>query len=248
MSRNFVVLTRLTVAHLTCAVTLFGLNCATIYAASTVVSDNYESYPPGTFGTVSDFSDASYGGANASASIVAGQALQFAFDVKTGMGALNTNVSAPFPAPAANNSSADLANYTLEFDLSVLSGITTGWFGVVEVATPGSGPRTQGLNLGALTVGGPSEHQSMTLSAMGQPFGNVIDPTNPSWQVHLVALGFPANGGGGTVRTTLLLDNVKVTSVPEPNTFVLLGTASAGALWVVRRRENRGVNSDATDQ
>jgi hypothetical protein len=220
------------------AVAVLGLMC-TASQAATVVSENYESYPLGTFGTVSDFSDASYGGANGVATIVAGKSLQFAFDVKTGMGALNTNVSAAFPAPATNNSSANIADYTLEFDLSLLSGITSGWFGVVEVATPGSGPRTQGLNLGALTVGGPAEHQSMTLAAMGQPFGSVIDPTNPNWQVHLVALGFPANGGGGTVRTTLLLDNVKVTSIPEPSTFVSLGIASAGAVCFVRQRRNK---------
>jgi hypothetical protein len=238
MSNTLLLLTQSTLTRLTRAVAVLGLMCTASYAA-TVVSEDYESYPLGTFGTVSDFSDATYGGANGVASIVAGKALQFAFDVKTGVGALNTNVSAPFPAPATNNSSTNIANYTLDFDLSMPSGTLTGWFGVVEVVTPGSGPRTQGLNLGALTVGGPSVHQSMSLATMGQPFGAIIDPTNPNWSVHLVALGFPANGGG--VRTTLLLDNVKVTSIPEPSTLVLLGIASTGGLCFVRKlRQSRG--------
>jgi hypothetical protein len=218
------------------AVAVLSLLCQISYAQFPVLSENYESYALGSFGAVSDFSDASYMGANSVASIVAGQALEFAFDVKTGLGALNTNVAAPFPTLATNNSSANLADYTLEFDLAILSGINTGWFGVVEVATPGSGPRTQGLMMGALTVGGAAVHHSMSLVDMGQPFGSVIDPTNDNWTLRLVALGFPANGGGGTVRTTVLLDNVRVTSVvPEPSS-VLLGMLSAGALYLVRRR------------
>ncbi len=219
------------------ALAAFSVVCTASHGA-TVVSENYESYSLGAFGTVSDFSDATYMGANGVASVVAGQALQFAFDVKTGMGALNTNVSAPFPAAATNNSSTNLANYTLEFDLSLLSGINTGWFGVCEVVAGGSGPRTQDLNLGALTVGGPAVHHSMTLAAMAQPFGSVINPTSTNWDVHLVALGFPANAGGGTVRTTLLLDNVKVTVVPEPSSL-LLGIAMIVGLTRSRRQSRR---------
>jgi hypothetical protein len=201
-----------------------------------VLSEDYESYATGPFGAVSDFSDASYMGANSAASIVAGQALEFAFDVKTDAGALNTNVAAQFPALAINNSSPNLANYILEFDLSLVSGINTGWFGVVEVATPGSGPRTQGLNLGALTAGGAAVHHSMSLADMGQPFGDLIDPTNADWTLRLVALGFPANAGGGTVRTTLLLDNVRVTSlVPEPNCLALGLVSAALCLGLSRQ-------------
>ena len=243
MSNTLLLMTQSTLARLTSALAVLGLMCTASYAA-TVVSENYESYPLGTFGTVNEHSDATYGGANGVASVVAGKALQFAFDVKSGVGNLNTNVSAPFPVLATNNSSTNIANYTLEFDLSVLSGITTGWFGAVEVqdAAPGTGPRTENLNMGALTVGGPAVHHSMSFSTMGQPFGSVIDPTNPNWEVHLVALGFPADGGGRVVRTTLLLDNVKVTSsVPEPSTLVLLGFASLGGLCFVRKlRQSRG--------
>lgn len=206
------------------------------FADLTVLSEDYESYAPGPFGVVSDFSDATYMGAGSTASIVGGQSLEFAFDVKTGMGALNTNVEAPFPALAVNNSSSNIADYTLEFDLSIVSGINTGWFGVVEVATPGSGPRTLGFSMGALTPGGAAVHHSMSLADMGQPFGTIIDPTNDSWVVRLVALGFPANSGGSTVRTTLLLDNVRVTSViPEPNSL-LLSVLFTGALCFVGRR------------
>jgi hypothetical protein len=235
MSRTLLLLTRLT--RLLNAVAVLGVLC-TASNAYLVVSENYESYALGPFGTVSDFSDASYMGANSAASIVTGQGLQFAFDVKTGMGALNTNVAAQFPALAINNSSTNLADYTLEFDATILSGLNSGWFGVVEVFTPGSGPRTQGLMMGALTPGGAPVHHSMSLATMGQPFGAVIDTTNDNWGVRLVALGFPANSGGGTVRTTVLLDNVTVTSViPEPSSL-LLGIASTGApCFVARRRK-----------
>jgi hypothetical protein len=209
--------------------------CTAGQAQPVVLSENYESYPLGAFGAVSDFSDASYMGANGMASIAAGQALEFSFDVKSNMGALNTNVAAPFPTLAMNNSSTNLADYTLEFDASIPSGINTGWFGVVEVATPGSGPRTQGLNMGALTPGGPSVHHSMSLAAMGQPFGAAIDPTNPNWTLRLVALGFPANGGG--VRTTVRLDNVRVTVIPEPSSL-LLTVACTGAYSLGRRRRS----------
>jgi hypothetical protein len=218
------------------AVVLIGFACSTSYADLTVLTEDYESSALGTFGTVSDFSDASYLGANSTAAIVTGQALEFAFDVKTGVGALNTNVAAQFPLPATNNSSTNLADYVLEFDLAILSGINAGWFGVVEVATPGSGPRTLGLSMGALTPGGAPVHHSMSLADMGQPFGDLINPTNPDWTLRLVALGFPANAGGGTVRTTLVLDNVKVTTViPEPS-CLLLALVSVGALCLVGRQ------------
>ena len=217
------------------AIILIGFACSTSYADLPVLTEDYESYALSTFGMVSDFSDASYLGANSTAAIVTGQALEFAFDVKTGVGALNTNVAAQFSLPAINNSRTNLADYTLEFDLAIPSGINSGWFGVVEVATPGSGPRTLGLNMGALTPGGASVHHSMTLDAMSQPFGTLIDPTNPSWTVRLVALGFPANGGGGTVRTTLVLDNVRVTVIPEPS-CLLLALASVGSLCLVGRQ------------
>jgi hypothetical protein len=236
MSRTLLLLTHVT--RLLSAVAVLGILC-TASNAYLVVSENYESHALGPFGTVSDFSDASYMGANSVASVVTGQALQFSFDVKTGMGVLNTNVAALFPGLAINNSSPNLADYTLEFDAAIPSGINTGWFGVVEVFTPGSGPRTQGLNMGALTPGGGYVHHSMSLAAMGQPFGAVIDPTNDNWGVRLVALGFPANGGGGTVRTTVLLDNVRVTSViPEPSSM-LLGIAFTAAISLLgRRRRN----------
>jgi hypothetical protein len=241
MSDTLLLLTQSSLTRLTRAIVVLGLMCTASFAA-TVESEDYESYPLGTFGTVSEFSDASYGGANGVASIVTGQALQFAFDVKTGVGSLNTNVSALFPAPAMNNPSPNLANYRLDFDLSVPSGITTGWFGVLEMVTPGSGPNGTGLPLGAITVGGPAVHKSVTMDTLTRPFGGPLDPTNTTaWRLNLVALGFPANGGGGVVRTTLLLDNVKVTSIPEPSTLVLLGIASTGGLCFVRKlRQSRG--------
>jgi hypothetical protein len=200
----------------------FCVLCTAGFAQLPVLSEDYESYAPGSFGSTNDFSDGTYGGANSVATVVAGQALEFAFDVKTGVGALNTNVTRPFPVLAVNNSSTNLADYILEFDLSIVSGINTGWFGVVEVSTPGSGPRTQNFNMGAMTPGGGPVHHSLSLADMGQPFGSPIDPTNSSWNLGLVALGFPANAGGGIVRTTLRLDNVRVTSlVPEPSTLAL---------------------------
>ena len=218
------------------AVLVVALACSSANADLLVLTEDFESYPVGAFGTVSDFSDATYMGANSMASIVAGQGLEFAFDVKTGVGALNTNVASQFPLPAANNSSANLADYILEFDLALVSGINTGWSGVVEVATPGSGPRTQGLNLGALTPGGPAVHHSMSLADMSQPFGDPIDPTNPDWTLRLVALGFPADGGGGVVRTVLLLDNVRVTSlVPEPTCLAPASFIMAIGCFVIRR-------------
>jgi hypothetical protein len=67
------------------------------HAQFTMVSDNFESYPLGTFGTVNESSDASYGGAGGTANIVAGQALQFAFDVKMSVGnqaaAMSTSIA-----------------------------------------------------------------------------------------------------------------------------------------------------------
>lgn len=219
---------------LLCTAAAFSLLRAAAYAQLPVVSEDYESYALGPFGTVSDFSDASYMSANATAEVVTGQALQFSFDVKSGLGNLNTNVAASFPSPATNNTNANLANYTLEFDAAIVSGTNTGWFGVVEVATPGSGPRTQNLNMGALTVGGAAVHHSMSLADMGQPFGELIDPTSADWSVRLVALGFPADGGG--VRTAVRIDNVRVSVIPEPSGLGLIAAAAIALRGIQARR------------
>ncbi|MAT69894.1 MAG: hypothetical protein CMJ58_10260 [Planctomycetaceae bacterium] len=206
-------------------------------AQSSVLTQDFEAEAIGAYGSVSDFSDASYGGAGSAAEIVAGQALEFSFDVKSGAGALNTNVEGTFPSVAMNNSSPSIGDYVLEFDASLTTGTNTGWFGAVEVATPGSGPRTLGFNLGAMTVGGPAVTHSMSLLDMGQPFGDVIDPTQDNWVFRVVALGFPADGGGA--RTTLRIDNVRVIAVPEPGGLVLAALASTAALAAaVRRRRS----------
>lgn len=218
------------------AVATLSLLCSVAGAQLLVVSEDFESLATGPYGAVSDFSDAP---ANSTANIVAGQALEFSFDVNSGAGALNTNVQGAFQNAAMNNASPNIANYTLEFDAAISSGTNTGWFGVVELATPGSGPRTLGFDLGAMTPGGPAVHHSASLADMGQPFGSVIDPTQSDWVFRVVALGFPADGGGA--RTTLIIDNIRVTSVPEPASasVALLGVAAAGTFAAAKRRRAR---------
>ena len=78
---------RMPSAGLASAVALMGLWAGVGQASFRVVPNDFEPSPLGPIAcTISDFSDATYGGASSVANIVSGQALEFALDVKTGMG------------------------------------------------------------------------------------------------------------------------------------------------------------------
>lgn len=232
-----------TLTALVCAVAALGLLCAASQASYVVASDDMESYSLGPIGTVVDYSDSTYGSANSSAAIVAGQALDLVFDLKSGggvdnpdSGALNTNVSNAFPAAAVNNASTNLANYTLDFDLEVPTGSAdSGFFIAVEIYSPGG---FTGSNLYSLPAAGSGPtHYTWNMAAdMSTPsWASPIDITSSSLGYRLVALGFPPSVD--VAGSQLLLDNVVITnSVPEPTSLVLLGVALVAGIGLLRKQ------------
>ena len=90
-----------------------------IHAQTTVLSDNFDSDSPGAFGSTYNYAS----GGNVTATIVApgaggaGRALQLGGDITNGV-AENAGVNSPLYVPGGNTS-ANLADYTLSFDMVI---------------------------------------------------------------------------------------------------------------------------------
>jgi hypothetical protein len=231
------------VTRLVSAIAMLGLLCSASQAQLEVVFEDFESYNIGDDQTA-------FGGAvnifngpmTATASIreypvgSGNKALRFAFDAIDGT--LNQNVEGLFQMAAMNNPTLDGSKYTLDYDVAIGSGPNNWWAhgGVVETGTPGSGPYGVNINTNTLVVGGDFANRSGALPAT-PPFGAQAVFTQDQWLWRVVALGF--NSAGGGQRVQMFVDNIRVTTlVPEPASQ-LLGLASAGAMCLVRRRNQR---------
>jgi hypothetical protein len=66
--------------------------------------------------------------------------------------------------------------------------------------------------------------------------GGMWSPTADDWWIQVNTINFGAPAGASVDYT---IDNIRVSTVPEPTSLLLLGIATTGALCFVRRRRNR---------
>ena len=172
-------------------------------------------------------------------------ALQFtATDVDGGFFAAGFTISdlEVEPGPASPNTSTNLADYQLSFDLIIAD---TGFAPNLEIWLA-DGPRfsTNNANLytaGSLTAGTHSiaftldqNLTTTTPNGFTSP-GGMWSPTADNWwiQVNTISFGAPM---GASVNYTI--DNLRVSTVPEPGSMVMLCLAP-GAICFLRRRRIR---------
>ncbi|HTY85857.1 MAG TPA: glycoside hydrolase 43 family protein, partial [Candidatus Acidoferrum sp.] len=191
----------------------------TTCAQTTVFSDNFDSQPLGTFGTAYNYG---WSGGMPTATIVApgqggaGRALQLSGNVQSGS-AENAGVNSPLYTPSGNTS-ANLSDYTLSFDLAITQGANSG-VGVTLNIFGGSSQASgssYAVPINQITVGGGFQHYSVNMGTL--PAGYqipVLDPTSSQYQFQLLFLGY--NASVTATPETILLDNLQITMIPNTN-------------------------------
>src|ERR1039458_4436153 len=110
-----------TFGTMTLIAALTGFSVAT-HAQTVVLSDNFDSYSLGAFGSTYNYAS----GGKVTATIVApgsggtGRALQLSGNITNGVSE-NTGVNSPVYAPGGNTD-PNLSDYTLSFDLAITQG------------------------------------------------------------------------------------------------------------------------------
>jgi beta-xylosidase len=184
-------------------------------AAQTVVlSDNFEGYAAGTFGTAYNFGDA---GASPASSIISlgagsGNALQFSANLLSGT---NANAGANLPTyTLTGNTSPNLSDYVLSFDLAVSGVDPGGFFVALNLFGPGGADGLEyDIGSGVLPLAGSGfKHFSVNLSTLPHAYNvPLLNPTDGQFSFQLVLLGFPPSVSASP--ETILLDNVQVTTI-----------------------------------
>lgn len=208
---------------------LSGFATAT-HADILVWSQNFDSIALGAYGAhTTDFVNDGTNPALPANNIVApgnggGQAMALTFNAVSGT-TLNLQ-TATLEYAASGNTSANLANYTLSFDLAVQGvDVSMGYGGLeINVFGPGSwifngdGARLSFLT-GPPTAGSGYQHFSLNLGTFVADAA-LLNPTDASFSVGIGVIGYGNNMTASP--ETLLLDNVEITMVPEPSTFAML--------------------------
>jgi len=224
---------------------LSGFATAT-HADILVWAQNFDSLALGPYGAhTTDFVNDGTNPALPANNIVApgqggsGQAMAFTFNTVAGT-TLNDQ-TATLEYAASGNTSANLADYTLSFDLAVQgANVSMGYGGLeINVFGPGSwifngdGARLSFLT-GPPTAGSGYQHFSLNLGTFVADAA-LLNPTDAAFSV---GIGVVAYGNNMTASPeTLLLDNLQITMVPEPSTFaMLLGGLGLFAGWRRFRR------------
>ncbi|HEY5505161.1 MAG TPA: PEP-CTERM sorting domain-containing protein [Sedimentisphaerales bacterium] len=201
---------------------LSGFTIAT--QAQIVWSQNFDSLGLGAYGTTTDFVNDPTTPALPANNIVtsgSGQAMAFTFNALSGT---TVNLQAATPTYAASgNTSANLANYTLSFDLAVQGVNLAMGYGGLEISVQNGGGIFGSHALfdfltpaQAPLAGSGYQHFSYNL-------GTFSGSLNPSGAALAFGLGVIGYGNGMTANPeTLLVDNVQITMVPEPSTFAML--------------------------
>jgi hypothetical protein len=144
--------------------------------------------------------------------------------------------------PASGNSSANLADYTLSFDMAVQGVDLAFGFGGVEIGIFGPGSwifNGDALRLSFLagppTAGSGYQHFSLPFSSFVASGNAPLNPTDASFSVGFGVINF---GNPMTASPeTILVDNIQITAVPEPSSFaVFAGGLGLLAAWRRYRR------------
>lgn len=199
------------------AVVLSGFGMAA-HAQTNVLSDNFDTYSPGVFG--STYNDAS--GGSVTSTIVApgaggaGQALQLSGNVTNGVSE-NAGVNSPVYTPN-NNADANLSDYTLSFDLAITHGANSGVGVTLNIfGTGAASGSSYNVPISQNTVGGGFQHYSVNMGTL--PAGYqipVLNPTSSQYSFQLLFLGY--NAGVTAIPETIELDNLQITVVSNTYT------------------------------
>ena len=216
-----------------------------------VWSQNFDSLAPGAYGAhTTDFVNDGTNPALPANNLVtpgqggSGNAMAFTFNAVSGT-TLNLQ-TATLEYAASGNTSANLADYTLSFDLAVqgvdvsmgYGGLEIGVFGPGSWIFNGDALKSAFVNTGLPTAGSGYQHFSMNLGTFnpsGTGGSTYLNPTDGSLSVGIGVINY---GNPMTASPeTLLLDNIQITMVPEPSTFAaLLGGLGLFAGWRRYRR------------
>jgi glucuronoarabinoxylan endo-1,4-beta-xylanase len=190
-------------------IAMCGFSVAT-RAQTTVLSDNFDSYSPGAFGSVYNVG----AGGNVTSTIVtpgaggAGNALQLSGNVTNGVGE-NAGVNSPVYTPAGN-ADPTLSDYTLSFDLAITHGANSGVGVTLNIfGAGGANGSSYAMPINQNTVGGGFQHYSVNLASL--PTGYQVPalvPTSSQYSFQLVYLGF--NASVTATPETILLDNLQI--------------------------------------
>lgn len=182
--------------------------------ARNVVLETFDSQPPGSFGSAYSYADTA---ANPASAIVspgvggAGQALQFTANLHSGTNA-NAGVNLPAYMPAGN-SSPNLADYTLSFDLAIAGGDPGAFYVALNVFGAGFADGLEyDIMSGSLPVAGSGfRHFSVNLGTLPHAYNvPLLNPTDSQYNFQLVLLGFPPSVTA--TPEAVLLDNLQVTT------------------------------------
>jgi beta-xylosidase len=189
-------------------------------AQVTVLSDSFDSYSSGAFGSAYNFGDAAAGPASA---IVApgaggaGQALQFSANLHSGTNA-NTGVNLPAYS-ATGNVSPDLSDYTLSFDLAIAGADPGAFFVALNIFGPGGADGVEyDIGNGSLPSAGTGfKHFSVNMGTLPHAYNvTLLNPADSQYNFQLVLLGFPPSVTA--TPEAILLDNLQVTMTANTNT------------------------------
>ena len=225
---------------------LFTCLTVTAHAAVTVTADNFNSYPLGAaafptnvqFGTATVVPDG--GGGNAA---------QFTSTASAGGFYVPGFEWNPIvqPGPAGPNTTINLADYTISFDVTINSAyIPAGGFelwisyGTMDFAADGGTP-DDGSNLYPISPTGFTTGVTKTVTLAMDAFhftpfqySDPFDPTVDQWRIQLNGIDGASTVGDILSFTT---DNFQVAVIPEPSTYALL-LGGMCALVGLRRRQS----------
>ena len=141
----------------------------------------------------------------------------------------------------SGNTSVNLSDYTLSFDMAIPSGVglnnlqvdLQGWAGQwFTGAMTETGAHT--INTSAVGVGTGFQHISVNLGTWAA--GSGFDPSSQTYQFQLHVNGWELAGGGPVTGEAIVVDNLQVTMVPEPSSLALIGLSAAGLFWLRRKK------------
>jgi hypothetical protein len=217
--------------------------------AITVFSENYESYAAGQnefswgdTGNVTPVNSPYYVSIQPGAGVGGSQALVYEDTFHNQWNGYVANQIGYSGGNPSGNTSANLSDYTLSFQMAIWNGVglghlqvdLQGWAGEwFTGAFTETGAKT--IDTSSVTVGGGFQTISVNLGTWAA--GSGFDPTSQTYQPQLQVNGWELAGGGPVTDETIAIDNLQVTmvAVPEPSTLALIGLGAASLLALRRR-------------